>query len=104
MPKLLYFRNEHDEDAIMSSLARIASEHGYTNMAGPKPGQGNVAELLAAIADGEVALVLLPDEHLSLAVDFLRQAAREQSADLPLSNALSDIASSLARPGVLDGD
>lgn len=104
MPKLLYFRNEHDEDAIMSSLAQIASQHGYTNIAGPKPGAGNVAELLAAIADGEVALVLLPDEHLSLAVDFLRQAARDHSGDLPLSNALSDIASSLAQPGVIDFD
>lgn len=97
MSKLLYFRNKHDEDAVMAAMATIAAQHGYVNLAGPKPGQGNVAELLAAIAAGEVALVLLPDEHTSIVVEFLRQAARDNAANLPLSLALSDIASSLAQ-------
>lgn len=72
MSKLIYFRNKHNENEVMARLAEIAADHGYVNIAGPKPGAGNVAELLAAIATGEVKLLLMPDEHISLAVDFLR--------------------------------
>ena len=60
MPKLLWFRQDRDEDAILASLTSLAAQHGYTNSAGPKHGAGNVAELMAAIATGEVKLLLLP--------------------------------------------
>ena len=64
MPKLLWFRQDRDEAAILDALTRLAAQHGYTNRAGPNPGAGNVAELMAAIATGEVKLLLPPDEQL----------------------------------------
>ena len=56
MPKLLWFRQDRDEDAIMASLTSLAAQHGYTNSAGPKLGAGNVAELMAAIAAGDLRI------------------------------------------------
>lgn len=97
MSKLLYFRNKHDQDAVMATLAQIAAEHGYTNRAGPNPGAGNVAELMAAIAAGEVKLLLLPDEQQTLATEHLRQSAADCAANVPLADALTDIADSLGR-------
>ena len=61
MPKLLWFRQDRDETAILDTLAAMAAQHGYINQRGPKHGAGNVAELMAAIATGEVKLLLLPD-------------------------------------------
>ena len=95
MPKLLWFRQDRDETAIMDTLAALAAQHGYTNSAGPKHGAGNVAELLVAIATGEVKLLLLPDEQQTLAAEFLRQSAADCAANVPLADALTDIADSL---------
>lgn len=97
MPKLLWFRNDRDETAIMDTLAALAAQHGYTNRAGPNPGAGNVAELMAAIAAGEVKLLLLPDEQQTLATEHLRQSAADCAANVPLADALTDIADSLGR-------
>ncbi len=97
MPKLLWFRRGRDEAAIMASLTSLAAQHGYTNSAGPKHGAGNVAELMAAIATGEVKLLLLPDEQQTLAAEFLRQSAADCAANVPLADALTDIADSLGR-------
>jgi hypothetical protein len=97
MPKLLWFRQGRDEAAIMASLTSLAAQHGYTNSAGPKHGAGNVAELMAAIATGEVKLLLLPDEQQTLAAEFLRQSAADCAANVPLADALTDIADSLGR-------
>lgn len=77
---LLYFRNTHDAKAILAALAQIALAFGYVNHAGPKPGAGNVAELLAAIAVGELALVLLPDEQRDYAIDDLAADAAKAAA------------------------
>ena len=92
MSKLLYFRNRHDENAVMATLAEIAASHGYINHAGPNPGAGNVAELLAAIAGGEVAIILLADTPRDLAIDFLRQQDRSHPS---LAEALDAIAAAL---------
>lgn len=80
---LLYFRNNRDAKAILATLAEIALAFGYVNHAGPNPGAGNVAELLAAIASGELALVLLPDEQRDYAIDDLALDAQvaEESGD-----------------------
>lgn len=73
---LLYFRNHRDVKAILAALAEIALAFGYINHAGPNPGAGNVAELLAAIANGELALILLPDEQRDYAIDDLNTDAQ----------------------------
>lgn len=92
MPKLLYFRHHHDENEVMATLAKIAASHGYINHAGPNPGAGNVAELLAAIAGGEVATILLADTPRDLAIDFFRQ---QHPSHPSLAEALNAIADSL---------
>ena len=38
MPKLLWFRQDRDETAILDTLAALAAQHGYTNSAGPSTG------------------------------------------------------------------
>lgn len=80
---LLYFRNSRDAKAILARAARIALAFGYVNHAGPNHGAGNVAELLTAIAAGELALVLLPDEQRDYAIDDLSADAQaaESSGD-----------------------
>lgn len=93
--KLLWFRQDRDETAIMDTLAALAAQHGYINQRGPKYGAGNVAELMAAIATGEVKLLLLPDEQQTLAAEFLRQSAADCAANVPLADALTAIADSL---------
>lgn len=92
MSKLLYFRNRHDATAVMMVVAEVAASHGYVNHAGPNPGAGNVAELLAAIASGEVATVLLAETPRDMAIDWLRS----QSITHPsLAEALTAIADAL---------
>lgn len=92
MSKLLYFRNNRNENAIMATLAEIAASHGYINHAGPNPGAGNVAELLAGIASGEVATVMLAETPRDVATDWLC----EQRPDHPsLAEALLAIADAL---------
>lgn len=77
---LLYFRSNRNAAAIMVTLAEIAAAFGYINHAGPRPGAGNVAELLAAIATGELALVLLPDEQRDYAIADLSDDAAQALA------------------------
>lgn len=71
MSKLLYFRNRHDADRVMATLAGIAASHGYVNAGGPNSGAGSVAELLAAIASGEVAVVKLDDAQRNVVIPWL---------------------------------
>lgn len=92
MSKLLYFRNRHDASSVMAIVADVAASHGYINRAGPNPGAGNVAELLAAIASGEVATVLLADTPRDMAIDFLRS---QSPAHPSLAEALDSIANAL---------
>jgi hypothetical protein len=94
MPRLLWFRQGRDEAAILASLTNLAARHGYINSAGPRSRDGNIAELLVAIATGEVKLLLLPDEQQTLAAEFLRQSA-DCAANVPLADALTAIADSL---------
>ena len=96
MPKLLWFRQSRDEAAILASLTSLAARHSYINSAGPRSRDGNMAELLVAIATGEVRLLFLPDEQQSLAAEHLRQAAADHAANVPLADALTAIADSLA--------
>lgn len=44
-----------------------------------------------------VKLLLLPDEQQTLAAEFLRQSAADCAANVPLADALTDIADSLGR-------
>lgn len=92
MSKLLYFRNRHDASAVMATVGQVAADHGYINHAGANPGGGNVAELLAAIASGEVATVLLADTPRDMAIDFLRS---QSPAHPSLAEALTAIAAAL---------
>lgn len=71
MSKLIYFRNRHNADRIMATLAEIAANLGYVNAGGPNPGAGNVAELLAAIANGEIAVVQLDDAQRNAVIPWL---------------------------------
>lgn len=89
----VHFRPDLDELTVLDSIRQIAANYGYTTRSGPQTGRGNVAELLAAIATGEVATVLLPDEQRLLAIEFLRSAAPAQ--ELPLAEALSSLADEL---------
>lgn len=70
MSKLLYFRQRHDADRIMATVAEIAANLGYVNAGGPNPGVGNVAELLAAIANGEIAVVKLDDKQRAMVLGW----------------------------------
>lgn len=92
MSKLLYFRNRHNADRVMAVMAEIAASHGYVNAGGPNSGAGSVAELLAAIASGEVATILLADTPRDMAIDYLRSQAPEHPS---LAEALAAIADCL---------
>lgn len=91
MSKLLYFRNRHDADAVMAALAGIAASHGYVNAAGPNPGAGNVAELMAAIANGDLAVVQLDDAQRNAVIPWLATRAVPPALD----EALLEIAAAL---------
>lgn len=61
-----------------AALRRIAAAHGYLQTRGAGAGQlGSVSQLLQAIAAGEVATVLLPDEHFAPAIEHLRAVGEE---------------------------
>jgi hypothetical protein len=77
-------------------LNAIAAHHGYVAVGGPTKGQGNAAELMVAIAGGEVALVLLNDNQRRRAMQHLEaEAERLREGNYFLSIALQEIADSL---------
>lgn len=92
MTTLLHFRDSRDETSIIAAVKAVAADHGYVTSAGPGVGSGNVAELLAGIATGEVATVLLADIPRDLAIDFLRSQQPEHPS---LAEALTAIADAL---------
>jgi len=75
----LYFRGLDNEDvnALRARLNNVAAAFGYTAERGPTTGEGNLAEMLVAIDAGELALVLLPDEHFRPALEHLDSLAAE---------------------------
>jgi len=80
MPNInLYFRNMTNAQsrALRARLAEIAASHGYIATRGPTAGDGNPASLMAAIANGEVATVLLADDERRRAIHQLRRLAEE---------------------------
>ena len=79
MPAIgLYFPGTQEEvNALRERLNALAGEFGYTATRGPTTGQGNLAEMLVAIDAGELALVLLPDEQFSPALEVLDGLAAE---------------------------
>lgn len=102
-----YFRlSKADANRVRRDLADLAKELGYTATRGPTVGEGNPAELLVAIASGEVALVLLPDEHRQWASEWLCQRATEMRKEandfrsLGIAEALEVIARALDEPEV----
>jgi hypothetical protein len=86
-----YFR--HDANRIRRALAAIAAEYGMTAIAGPTAGQGNPAELMASIAAGKTAVVLLGNERRGAAAAWLREQATV--ADPDLRESLATIAEEL---------
>lgn len=92
---LLYFRRNRDAAAILSRLAEMAAAFGYVNHAGPNPGAGNVAEMMAAIASGELAVILLPDEQRDYAITDLRADAAANPGDYWRSQTYPTIANAL---------
>lgn len=86
---------------LMADLAGLAAEHGYlVTGAGASKGRGNVAELLEAIASGEVALVLLPDEQRDQCIEWLRRA----NADPAAPDGICDIIAALEQAREREND
>ena len=85
----LYFKNMTAAQSrfLRAELAEIAAEHGYYAERGPTAGQGNPAELLVAIAGGEVATLLLADDERRRAIRQLRRLAEEWAASDNLDQA-----------------
>ena len=79
MPAIgLYFPGTQEEvNSLRERLNTLAGEFGYMATRGPTTGQGNLAEMLVAIDAGELALVLLPDEQFSPALEVLDGLAAE---------------------------
>ena len=100
----LYFRgmSQQETNAVRDQLNAIAAAHGYIAHAGPTAGEGNAAALLAGIAAGEVALVMLPREQRTWAIEFLESAAA--TASRPLVDALTSIAESLKDAAAREAD
>lgn len=98
----LYLRmNQPAANALRARLNDAAGSLGYTAIAGPTAGGGNLPELLRAIDAGEVALVLLPEQNRASATEFLREQSDQLRVDasdfhtIGLADALADIANAL---------
>lgn len=97
----LYLRKEIDQPAANALRARLndlAGDLGYTAVAGPTAGGGNLPRLLQAIDAGEVALVRLSKQSQNDAAELLwEQAAWLIGAwrATALADALIDIADAL---------
>jgi len=78
----LYFSmSQEGANTLRARLNEIAAGFGYTATRGPTTGRGNLAEMLRAIDAGEVALVLVPDNHQRPLAEFLRRTAAGVRAD-----------------------
>lgn len=81
---------------LRADLAEIARQHGYIARRGPTSGDGNVAELLVAIASGEVALLLLADEEQWKAIEYLdAETERLRQSDYTTAEALRVVSDAL---------
>ena len=81
----LYFPMPRPEaNELRAELNAIARQHGYLATRGPTAGQGNAAAMLVAIATGELAVLLLPDEQRAWFAEWLRAQAAQlrQQPDL----------------------
>jgi len=85
----LYFKNMTAAQSrqLRARLAEIAASHGYIAQRGPTAGQGNPAELLVAIANGEIATLLLADDERRQAIRQLRRLAEEWTTSANLDKA-----------------
>jgi hypothetical protein len=96
----LYIRGFDQEhaNALRLRLNEIAAEFGYTSERGPTAGEGNLTQMLIAIDEGELALVLLPDEQRAWAINWLDEqaAALRENADSWREHSLSDALTTIA--------
>jgi hypothetical protein len=92
----LYFRgvSQEEANAIRLQANKVAAYHGYSAERGPTAGAGNAAEMLVAIASGELATVLLPDEQRSMAIRWLDEQSNKVD-NFSLAEALQSIAKQL---------
>lgn len=92
-----YFRglDQREANQLRADLNRIAEQHGYVAHSGPTVGEGNFAAMMIAIASGEVALVLLPDEHFGPAIKRLEQIAAEPTIEPHQNDWAASIAQAL---------
>jgi hypothetical protein len=92
----LYFKSMTQAQAneLRARLNTLAKHHGYLAARGPTTGEGNAADLLAAIAFHRLAVVGLPEVQRRKAVPALRQLADEQKDDA-LARAFTTLADAL---------
>lgn len=64
-------------ESALDGFSAVAAQHGYTIKRGVNAGSGNPAALIAAIAGGEVATVMLDDEQFAVAIEALRREAKQ---------------------------
>jgi hypothetical protein len=96
----LYFKqmSQREANTLRRHLNELAAQHGYLASRGPTAGEGNAADLLRAIASGEVATVLLADEERGMLIDWLHQQADQLSTSNPLlAGSLTNLAQQLFR-------
>jgi hypothetical protein len=85
----LYFKNMTAQQSrqLRARLAEVAASHGYIAERGPTAGDGNPAELLVAIANGELATVLLADDERRRAIRQLQRLAEKWATSNDLDKA-----------------
>jgi len=54
---LFYIRTSHDPNLIRRRLNEIAADLDFVTRAGPDAGHGNAAEMLVALAQGELIIM-----------------------------------------------
>jgi hypothetical protein len=69
----------------VAELRRIAQRHGYIADRGLGVGEGSISQLIAAIAAGEIILLLLPDEQRG---ELARWLDGEEAMDWIVQDAL----------------
>lgn len=88
-------------NTLRAKLNEVFGLLGYGSVRSNPPYRGAAAEGLQVLAEGEVALVLLPPEHQAQAIQWLREQAaqiRQEANDftvLGLAEALDVIAAAL---------
>ncbi len=95
MPSLTFYHpSQAEANRLRDQLNKLAAQHGYAASRGRMTERGGGAELLTAIANGEVALVLLADEQRAWAAEWLEEWAGELEHP-SLAEALETIAAAL---------